>query len=196
MKIAVLGGTFNPVHIGHLTLAQEVVLSLGYERVIFVPALISPFKQQNYDASAQQRCDMVRLSLKSDAHFDIDLCEIERGGVSYTCDTLQYLSEKYSKELAEEENEQYRKPGLIIGSDLIDGFSRWKNTDQILEKAVIILAERGGDSVFEYPHIKLHNALLPVSSTEIRQKIQNRKSWQYLVTPSVYSYIVKEKLYG
>lgn len=196
MKIAVFGGTFNPVHIGHLTLAQEVILSLGYDKVIFVPAYVSPFKQYEYDTSARQRCEMVHLAAATDSRFDVDYCEIERGGVSYTYETVQYLTEKYRRELETEELPQFRKIGLIMGSDLIEGFPLWKQADFLARNSTIILAERGVSSNFEYEHVKLHNALLPVSSTAIRENIRSGKSWQYLVIPEVYSYIVKGRLYG
>ncbi len=196
MKIAVLGGTFNPIHIGHLTLAQEAILSLGYERVIFVPAYISPFKQFEYDTTAEQRCDMVSLALQTDNRFDLELCEIQREGVSYTFETIDFLNKKYSKELQQENIPLFKKIGLILGSDLVEGFKRWKEADRLASNTSIILAERGNPTLFEYEHIKLNNALLPVSSTAIRQNIQAGKSWQYLVTPEVYSYINKGNLYG
>ncbi len=196
MKIAVLGGTFDPIHIGHVTLAQEVILSLGYDKVIFVPAYVSPFKQYQYAASTQQRCEMVSLVASTDARFAVDFCEIERGGVSYTYETVKYLSKKYRTELDSETLPQFKKLGLIIGSDLIEGFSRWKFVDSLVKQSTILLAERGEASHFNYEHIKLHNAVLPVSSSIIRENIRAGKSWQYLVIPEVYSYIVKGRLYG
>lgn len=191
-----LGGTFNPIHIGHLTLAQEVILTLGYDKVIFVPAFVSPFKQCDYDATVQQRCDMINLSIASEPRFALETCEIDRGGVSYTWETIEYLQSKYHKELQSENLPQYKNIGLIMGSDLIEGFKRWKKTDFIVNNSTIVLAERGPASEFEYNHVRLHNAVLPVSSTDIREKIQSGKSWQYLVTPEVYSYIIKGNLYG
>lgn len=196
MKIAVLGGTFNPVHIGHLTLAQEVILSLGYDTVLFVPAYVSPFKQFEYNASVQQRCEMLSLAIRTESRFSLELCEIERGGVSYTYETIEYLNKKFCNELQSETEPQFRKIGFIMGSDLIEGFSRWKNSNIVASNSTILLAERGCPSQFEYEHIKLNNALLPVSSSAIRDKIQSGKSWQYLVTPEVYSYIIKDSLYG
>ena len=196
MKIAVLGGTFNPVHIGHLTLAQEVILSLGYDTVLFVPAYVSPFKQFEDTASAEQRCKMLSLAISTESRFCLELCEIERGGVSYTYETIEYLNKKFCKELQEESLPQFRKVGFIMGSDLIEGFNRWKRADFVAANSTILLAERGSSSQFEYEHIKLNNALLPVSSSAIREKIQSGKSWQYLVTPEVYSYIIKGSLYG
>lgn len=196
MKIAVLGGTFNPVHIGHLSLAQEAILTLGYDRVLFVPALISPFKQYEYDVSPTQRCEMLSLAIKTDVHFALELCEIERSGVSYTFETIQYLCQKYAKELAEESEPEFQKIGLIIGSDLIDGFARWKNFSFILEQSTIVLADRTKAPPFNYPHILLHNDTIPVSSSEIREKIVKGNSWQFLVPQQVFTYITKRNLYG
>ena len=196
MKIAVLGGTFNPVHIGHLSLAQEAVLTLGYDRVLFVPAFTSPFKQYAYDVSHAQRCEMLSLAIETDDHFGLELCEIDRGGLSYTFETIQFLSKKYSKELAEEADPVFQKIGFIMGADLIEGFTRWKNYSQILEQSMIVLANRTEVTTFNYPHLFLHNDVISVSSSEIREKIVKGNSWQYLVPQQVFTYIKTRNLYG
>ena len=99
MKIAVLGGSFNPIHVGHLVLADEVCSTLGYDRVLFIPAFVPPHKEMTGGFSARDRLEMTRLACEGDERFETESCEIDRGGVSYTYDTICYLEEKYSSEL-------------------------------------------------------------------------------------------------
>ena len=117
MRIAMLGGSFNPIHIGHCALADEVRLRLNYDKIIFVPAHISPFKQDVKPADDFHRIRMLKAVVRQNKAFDYDLCEIKRGGVSYTIDTLHYLTEKYSGKIE-------GRIGLIIGDDLVEGFDR------------------------------------------------------------------------
>ena len=139
LKIAVLGGSFNPIHIGHLALADEVCISLHYDKVIFVPSLNSPHKEMNCALPAKERLKMVKLACKNDRRFIVEDCEILRGGVSYTYQTLEFLEKKYKNVLSE-------KLGLILGSDLFSGFHLWKNAEEISEKANLILAKRPKES--------------------------------------------------
>lgn len=190
MKIALLGGSFNPVHKGHLALAESVVKLAGYDKVVFVPAYQSPFKSrwgkgvvsvssgaatsssgkvvaqsQTSDSAAiltfsdEERIDMLRLAIAPYPWGELELCEIERGGVSYTIDTVRFLTEKYRTEgLLLENGRQASKAdgdssaaergfldgklGIIIGADLIAGFPRWKEAEALSREADIIVARR------------------------------------------------------
>lgn len=190
MKIAFLGGSFNPVHVGHLALADAVHAELGYDLVILVPANIPPHKELSSGATAADRLAMLALAVEGKDYLAVDGCEIERGGVSYTIDTVGYLSAKYGRPLE-------GKLALVIGEDLVDGFDKWKDVPGLVERTDIVVARRPGGSAspFAHPHIQLENSLMPVSSSDIRERIAARKSWRYLVPEPVYGYIVSHTLY-
>ena len=202
MKLAVLGGSYNPIHIGHLMLADTVVRRYGYDTVAFIPAFLSPFKDGHTGSTAEDRLAMVELAIAGNPAFNCEPCEIQRQGISYTIDTLRFLKAKYPQ--------CERKIGLIIGDDLLKGFSGWHEAAHIPEYADIIvgnrfidrsIAENSGNAraqehiLGDIPLLRVDNALLPVSSSSIRTAIKEKKSWRYLVPPAVYSYIKEHKLY-
>ena len=200
MKLAIFGGSFNPVHIGHLFLAEEVRLRFGYHKILFVPVNIPPHKTLAGGATDIDRLEMLNLSIKDNPNFQVDSLEIQRGGISYTYDTVEELEKKYSSVLE-------GKIGLIMGDDLVEGFSTWKNADILSEKTDLILARRmicseNNTVEFQYPHLELGNGVLPISSSDIRTRIistENEfasKAWRYLVSEPVYEYIVQRRLYG
>ena len=208
MKLAVLGGSFNPVHKGHLFLAKQAADEYGYERVLFIPAREPPHKNLASGASDADRLKMLKNALNEygDNRFFIDDCELKRSGPSYTIDTVYDLEARYAGTLD-------GKIGLIIGSDLTADFSKWKNADLLAEKTDILLGRRplscGGTAdfysvgepynagkTFPWPHFQLHNEFYAVSSDAIRRMTAEKKEWKHLVPASVYGYIVERKLYG
>ena len=120
MRLAMLGGSYNPIHVGHLLLADEVCHRLGYDKILFVPVNIPPHKELALGAASWQRLDMIELAISGNPHFVVETCELERGGISYTYDTLEYLGKKYA-------NKMEGKLGLIMGDDLVDGFEEWEH---------------------------------------------------------------------
>src|SRR5574344_681202 len=110
MKIAILGGTFNPIHIGHLALADDVCITFGYDRMLFIPAFCPPHKEMNDAESGDDRFAMTELACNMDSRFKVDDCELKRGGVSYTYDTVCFLEKKYASDLE-------GKIGLVMGQD-------------------------------------------------------------------------------
>ena len=195
MRLAVLGGSYNPIHIGHLMLADAVALRYGYDTVAFVPAFLSPFKDGHSGCTAEDRLAMVKLAIADNPAFYCEPCEIQRQGVSYTIDTLKFLKKKFPQ--------CEGKIGLIIGDDLLEGFSNWHEAERIPDYADIIVGNRIVDrysaeqthTAGGLPHLRVDNALLPVSSSGIRAAIKEKKSWRYLVPSAVYSYIKEHKLY-
>ena len=195
MRLAVLGGSYNPIHIGHLMLADAVALRYGYDTIAFVPAFLSPFKDGHSGCTAEDRLAMVKLAIADNPAFYCEPCEIQRQGVSYTIDTLKFLKKKFPQ--------CEGKIGLIIGDDLLEGFAGWREAERIPDYADIIVGNRIIDrysmaqaaSAGKVPHLRVDNALLPVSSSGIRAAIQEKKSWRYLVPSAVYSYIKEHKLY-
>ncbi|WP_294430791.1 nicotinate (nicotinamide) nucleotide adenylyltransferase [uncultured Treponema sp.] len=214
MKIAVLGGSFNPIHIGHLILADSVCRSLGYEKILFVPTANPPHKEMACEVSAMDRLEMVKLAVSDDERFEAEACEVERGGISYTWDTICYLEEKYAGILT-------GKIGLIFGEDLIADYDKWYKASELAQKADLILACRPKDSDlkaeflnspagafgkspmtgvnrenFPYPHRIVENPKIEISSSEIRQKVAEGGAWRYLVNTSVFNYIKERNLYA
>lgn len=217
MKIAVLGGSFNPIHIGHLALADEVCTTLGYDKVLFIPTYNPPHKEMNAALPASERLELVRQACSADSRFCAEPCEIERSGVSYTYDTICYLEEHYRKELD-------GPIGLIMGDDLLPGFHLWYKASELAQKCILILARREvkaedknhanvhsgeyakvshGEQAFDIASeplfkgaVRLDNAVLPISSTDIRSRIADGRSFKYLVPTAVFNYIKDGSLYG
>lgn len=195
MRLAMLGGSFNPIHIGHLLLADEVCHRLGYDRVLFVPVNIPPHKELARGAASWQRLDMIELAICGNPRFEVETCELERGGISYTYDTVKYLERKYAGRLE-------GRLGLVMGDDLVEGFEEWGHCRELPQITDIILARRicwDGSARGEFPfrHVELENGVFPVSSSQIRQAGSSATgAWRYLVPESVFQYIVQRNLYG
>lgn len=188
MKLLVLGGSFNPIHLGHLMLAEEVALEFGYDRVLLVPSFMPPHKSLADDPGAAERLAMTRLATEDDSRFMVDPCEIERGGLSYSYETLGHVARAYSLE---------GKPGFVLGDDLAPDFGLWHNPAGICERAELIVARRGGGPfTMDYPHRRATNMILPISSSDIRARIAARRPWRRLVPDLVARYICDHGLYG
>lgn len=203
--VALFGGSFDPVHLGHLRIAEDIREYFSLEKVVFVPAYLSPLKS-SHSASAQDRLQMLKLATADNPYFDVSRFEIDRGHVSYTVDTATY----YSKLLG-------YKPGFIVGSDAFLGLSRWKSPDVLLEHLNFIVTLRGQDSLKDIQKFvesfgKTLNTgreidpgksgvylymcrKMDISSTEIRQRVMEGRSVKYLVHPDVEEYIHKKGLY-
>ena len=188
-KIAILGGSFNPIHVGHLILANTVCEEFNLDKIIFVPCYIQPLKSNKDFASADDRLAMIKLAIQNNPKFELSDIEIKRKGKSYTVDTLKYFKQKY--------DDLY----FVIGADNIKDFHRWKEPDTILKLAKLIVTNRGGIKqkipqrlrgkiifVCKIPDIE-------ISSTLIRNNIRSNKSIKYLVPEKVEKYIIKNKLY-
>jgi len=190
MKLAVLGGSFNPVHVGHLFLADAVLTSLGYDRIILVPTYQSPLKIGAEGASPSDRMEMLTASISGDPRLTTDDCEIRRQGVSFTIDTLGDIITRYRPE---------GKLGLILGDDLASTFDKWLRPAEIAELTDIIIAKRlaGPETgAFPYPCKVLDNEIITISSQTVREKIRNGENWRYLVPPGARFIIEDRHLYG
>ncbi|MDR1586800.1 MAG: nicotinate (nicotinamide) nucleotide adenylyltransferase [Treponema sp.] len=191
MKLAILGGSFNPVHLGHLFLADAALSSLNYDRLVLVPAYRSPFKlaAKGMEDTARDRLDMLAASIAGDPRLTIDDCEIRRKGISYTIDTLRDIIRRYLPD---------GKPGLIIGDDLAADFPDWHKSGEILELADIIVARRihSGRISPPYPCRQITNEVMEVSSAMVRERIAGGGAWRYL-TPAAVRLIIEDRgLYG
>lgn len=196
MKTGMLGGTFNPPHLGHLHAAQLAKDALDLDRVLFIPTNIPPHKAlPEHTATAADRCEMVRLLTEDTPWAQLDTLEIERGGASYTVDTLRALH-------ARGETDLY----LIVGTDMLLSFDRiWRAPDEIAQLCTLAVCARADDdwaalrdkaerlSAQLHAEIKLvEGASLTISSTELRQGGALRR----YTAPAVADYIEKNHLYG
>ncbi|RMD45785.1 MAG: nicotinate (nicotinamide) nucleotide adenylyltransferase [Aquificota bacterium] len=207
--IALYGGSFDPVHIGHLRIAEDIRETFSLRKVIFIPAYHSPLKPGSR-ASAEDRLNMLKLSIENNQYFDVDDIEIKRKGKSYTIDTILYYKEKIGY-----------TPVFIVGTDAFLTLHLWKEPSRLLKNANFIVAGRDKTSFYEvveyikdyFPFVVLRKDTdipkhepsnvfysdirrLDVSSTEIRNRIKEGKSIKYLVLPEVEEYIFNKKLYG
>jgi nicotinate-nucleotide adenylyltransferase len=187
MKIGILGGTFNPVHIGHLILAEEAREKLYLDKIIFVPAYLPPHKEDIDIAPAAKRLEMLKLAIKGNKYFSVSDIETKRNGRSYTIDTIRSFKEAYP------EDELY----FIIGSDLLRYLDEWKDLSQIIQMVKFIAATRPGYALEKIPAYisTLPIRAVDISGFEIRQAIKQRKSFRYLVPEVVFNYINKKGIY-
>ena len=189
MKAVVLGGTFNPVHFGHLFVAEEARATLGYEAAIFVPANQPVHKNPAPVLDPAHRLAMLRLAVSGNPRFIVDTGEIERGGPSYSIETVSSLIPRHHIE---------GRPGFLIGDDLVAGFPTWKNVDELVKIVDLIVARRtlDGPARLMYRHRVVTNTVLPISSSEIRSRIHEGKAVRYLLPDAVLDYIRDNNLYG
>jgi nicotinate-nucleotide adenylyltransferase len=187
MKIGILGGTFNPVHIGHLILAEEAREKLGLNKIIFMPTALPPHKDNLNIAPAIDRLKMLKLAIKSNKYFAVSDLEIKRQGRSYTIDTLNELKHKYALD------ELY----FIIGSDLLKYLNEWKDLSQILKMVKFVVATRPGYPLEKIPDYiqTLPIRAVDVSGFEVRACVAGNKSFGYLVMDKVFDYIKRKNLY-
>lgn len=188
MRTAVLGGTYNPVHIGHIFLAEELLCEYGYERVLMIPSYKPPHKEIDGAIDGLVRCEMLRRGVAGYENILVDDIEIQRKGYSYSIDTVRALREKY---------ECTGKIGFVIGDDLLEGFSRWKSPDELAAEVDLLVAHRTTEDrcSFTYPHRYISNKLFVLSSSEIRRRVAKGMAYRQLVTEGVYQYIKEKGLY-
>ncbi|MCQ2981760.1 MAG: nicotinate (nicotinamide) nucleotide adenylyltransferase [Treponemataceae bacterium] len=201
MKIALFGGSFNPVHNGHVALGKTVVDQLGYDRVVYIPAYQNPFKSEPAGATDADRLAMLHAALDGYHWADVEPCEIERGGVSYTYDTVVSLLERYRRQglLAPGE-----KPALLVGSDISARFSEWYRVQELVQLVDLLVARRPCEEAddagvalqFPFAHTPVVNQLYDASSSAVRALCAQGKDFSSLVPTAVYGYILERGLYG
>lgn len=191
MRIGVFGGTFDPPHVGHLLAAVDAFEALSLDKLIFVPAALQPLKSSApASAPAQDRLEMVRCAVGDDPRFEVSAVEIQRGGLSYTVDTLEALAVEH--------------PGatffLILGMDAFSALDRWKSPDRIRELATIAVLSReetGREAeIGSMEGVTLVGMRrIDVSSSEVRGRLRDGKAIRGFVTESVERYIATADLY-
>ena len=192
-KIGLLGGTFDPVHNGHLIISEYLRDYLSLEEIWFIPARYHPLKDNENISAPEVRYQMLQMAISDNPSFKSMDIELKRESVSYTIDTLNDLADKYHHLVPE----FY----LLIGMDIINELHRWKAPREILEKSKVIAFGRPGfkanKAAREFlPYIQfIQVPLLEISSSLIRQRCQEGRSIRYLVPEEVRAYILEKKLY-
>jgi len=201
--IVIFGGTFDPVHNGHLITARSIAEQLGFEKVLLMPAASPPHKPAAL-AEAQARLEMLRLATQGDALFELSDLELRRVGPSYTLETVRQLRARHGKQT---------QIKLIVGADMLEELPSWHRVDELLAEAQIITAmrppwDRRMDEVFKLLRDRLgtqtaeqlrravlRTPLIAISSSEIRLRVRQGKSIRYLVPDAVERYIVSNSIY-
>jgi nicotinate-nucleotide adenylyltransferase len=188
-KVGIFGGTFDPIHNGHLITAQSVKEIRNLEKIIFIPAFISPHKQDADPSRAKHRLNMLELAIKDIPFFECSDYEIKQHTISYTIDTLREFK-KYYDEI-----------DLIIGYDNIFQFHTWKEPDEILKLANVVVLKRKSSHPIDFVDKYVEAATfvqtrgIEISATDIRNRVYSGLPIYYLVPESVLDYINKNNLY-
>lgn len=188
MKVGILGGSFNPIHIGHLILADEVRQKLALDKIFFIPVYLPVHKDTDDLLPAKERFKMVKLALKGNPYFEALDLEVKRKGRSYTIDTLRALRQGYSG---------VKKFFFIVGSDAIGYLDSWKDINEVMKLAKFVVASRPN-----YPLKNIPGNILPlaiesvdISGFRLRQRLKNNESVRYYLPKEVYKYIERKGLY-
>lgn len=183
-----LGGTFDPIHHGHLAAASEVCAALGLDQVLFAPTHRQPFKDGFDSASPEHRLAMCRLAVEGDSRFAVTPVDIERGGITYTVDTLTDLHAQLP------DTSLY----FITGADALARLGEWRDAHRLSELAQFVGVTRPGHSLpqLETPHALVEVPALAVSSTDVRRRVRAGAPVRYLVPRAVADYIAQHDLYA
>jgi len=188
MRIGILGGTFNPIHIGHLILAEEALSKLKLDNVVLVPTYIPPHKHVEGGVKPQDRLKMVELAIADNDSFKVSTFELDSKKKSYSIETLKEFRNNYGEDA---------QLFFITGSDLLKDLFSWKNVNEIFKMSKFIVAPRPGYPVKNVPEEVETVVITPIeiSSEDIRKRLKEGKSIRYLVPEKVRRYIVKHSLY-
>ena len=201
-RYGIIGGTFDPIHNAHLYIAYEAKEQLNLDEVIFMPAGKQPLKVKNIVTDSKIRYEMVKIAVESFNEFSVSSYEIEKGGLSFTSETLEYFKGKI--EFLNEEKELF----FITGADCLISMEKWKNVQKIFSLATLVVFARGGISKKEMMENKkiieekyngkiiiLDLKELEISSTDIRDRVNQNKRIDFFVPPKVVDIIYNNGLY-
>jgi nicotinate-nucleotide adenylyltransferase len=187
-RVGIFGGSFDPVHLGHLILAEAALEELDLDRLIFIPAGVSPFKQDRpHRASPEQRLAMLRMATSGEPRFSVDDREFQRSGPSYTIDTVRSLMGDY--------------PGVrflfLIGADNLKDLSEWHEAEELMRLVDFAVFDRGDcdRSLVDDSGLPVIRRRIDISSTEIRHRASEGLSIRFMVTEQVYDYIMTQAPY-
>ena len=190
-RLGVFGGTFDPVHVGHLIMAQEALRKLRLDRVLFVPASRPAHKRSRAIASVEHRVHMLRLAVRAEPRFEVSTLEAERGGVSFTVDTLERLAERDAPSLF-----------FLMGQDSLEDFPTWRDPERIARLARLAVVPRGDGPL---PRVRaalrgrvslLDPPRIGISSSEIRSRLKRGLSVRWWMPDAALRYAMEKGLYG
>ena len=183
MRIGIFGGSFDPIHHGHLILARAAREELGLDRILFIPANMSPHKTDNKPASAEDRLAMIQLAIAGEDGFEVSDLELHRPPPSYTVDTLRELKSSHPHD----------EFVLLIGADNVAKFETWYEPDEIRRRAQIVVLDRARHQTsHDWPVVR---RLVDLSSTNLRARVSAGRSIRYLTPDAVCDYIRAKGLY-
>ncbi|MFL6599092.1 MAG: nicotinate-nucleotide adenylyltransferase [Chthoniobacterales bacterium] len=182
-KIAIYGGTFDPVHHAHLILARDAIETLGLDKVILVPAAISPLKKAVPVAGGEVRLAMLKAAIKGEPEFEVDECELLRQPPSYTIDTVEKIRRR----------ECDAAIYCLIGEDNVEQLPRWHRFADLEKRVRFVVLDRSGKQPLH--SYQLIHRRIDISATEIRRRVAQRESIRYLVPESVEEIVQRKKLY-
>lgn len=186
LKVGILGGTFNPPHLGHLIIAEQVRSTLALDRILFLPTAIPPHQSGKSTLAANHRVNMLQLALQDNDEFVVSTIETDQGGKNYTIDTIKKLQESYPTV------DFY----FIIGADMVEDLPNWHQVDQLVKMVPLVAVKRPGYSLeSEFPLLVVDVPEIAISSSELRQMVAKGQSIRYLVPADVRFYIEQEGLY-
>lgn len=191
MKIGLMGGSFDPVHFGHLVAAQDAVEQHQLDRLILVPASQAPLKSEPVRSTGEDRVQMLRLATDWDQRFEVSDFEVRRGGVSYTIDSARHFRALFPDD----------RLFWIIGGDQLPKLHRWRQIDALAQLVEFIFLERPGHAPKPapvVPGLRLHRCdghLIEISSTELRERVRKGLSLDYFVPHKAIVYIHRNQLY-
>lgn len=189
MKTGLFFGSFNPIHVGHMVIANHMLAHTDLDRIWFIVSPHNPLKKKDSLLDERQRLEMVTLAIGENAKMKASNIEFKLPQPSYTVNTLAYLKEKYpSDDFA-----------LIMGTDNLESFHKWKNFEEILKNYELYVYPRPecpGGELMKHAHVKLvHAPLMELSSTSIRKAIKEKMDLRYFVPPAVWEYIKEMHFY-
>lgn len=184
-KVGILGGTFDPPHLGHLVIAEEVYHALSLDEVWFIPSQEPPHKEKA-NTDAKYRVSMLEAAIENNEHFAVNSIELERSGKSYTFDTIHELHKRYS------DITFY----FIIGADMVEYLPKWYKIEELVNQIQFVGVKRTAFKLeTEYPVVEVNIPTIEISSTMIRKRIKDKGSIKYLVPDQVNQVIKEYRLY-
>lgn len=196
IKVGIMGGTFDPIHIGHLILAMEAINYKNLDEVWFIPTGNPNFKQDKNVTDKQKRFEMVKIATQDNKKFNVCDYEINKNGVTYSWETMKYLRENYDYDFY-----------FIMGEDSLMSVETWKNAEDFLKNTKILACIRRQEEISKldvkindlkskgYFVEKIPTSFIDISSTKIREKVQSNQDFRYFVPNQIFEYIVRNKLY-
>ena len=196
IKVGIMGGTFDPIHIGHLILAMEAINYKNLDEVWFIPTGNPNFKQDKNVTDKQKRFEMVKIATQDNKKFNVCDYEINKNGVTYSWETMKYLRENYDYDFY-----------FIMGEDSLMSVETWENAEDFLKNTKILACIRRQEEMSKldikiddlkskgYFVEKIPTSFIDISSTKIREKVQLNQDFRYFVPNQVFEYIVRNKLY-